>query len=190
MLTTLGKRSLQPPTMRDMLVDCHTRIRRFCALARRLAEGGPAAEVRDAAAQLHRYFSLALPLHVRDEEQSVRPRLERLGDPSLSAALEAMCAEHVSADVAIGELLETWGALAAEPTEAGCRATQRGAVWIEEHFRRHLHDEEARVFPALDSAAAGAVGRDRRGDARPPSLSARRRGHTVAENARGPAAGR
>ena len=150
MLTTLGKRSLEQPSIRDMLVDCHARIRKFCALAKRLAEGGPMEQVRDAAADVRRYFGVALPLHIRDEDESIRPRLEQLGDAVLSAALDAMTHEHVAVDVALAELLEQWDAIAREPTEARCLATHDRAVWLDRHLLAHLHDEETRIIPALD----------------------------------------
>jgi len=136
--------------MRDRLVDCHARIRSFCALARRLSAGGPAAGTREAAEQLHRYFSIALPLHVRDEDESVRPRLERIADPVVDAALAAMSAEHVEADAGLAELLEQWSAIAREPSDARCLATAGRAAWLDAYMLRHLEAEETRIFPALD----------------------------------------
>ena len=150
MLTTLGKRSPQQPTMREMLVDCHARIRKFCALAKRLAQGGPTEQIRDAAAQLRRYFGIALPLHIRDEDESLRPRLERLGDRAIAPALDAMTHEHVAVDVALAELLEQWDAIAREPSDARCFATYKPSVWLDRHLLAHLHDEETRIFPALE----------------------------------------
>jgi hemerythrin-like domain-containing protein len=150
MLTTLGKRSPQQPTMRDMLVDCHARIRKFCALGKRLAEGGPPQQIREAAAQLRRYFGVALPLHIRDEDESIRPRLERLGDVALVAQLDAMTHEHVAADIHLAELLEQWDAIAREPSDARCFATYKPTVWLDRHLLAHLADEETRIFPALD----------------------------------------
>jgi hemerythrin-like domain-containing protein len=151
MLTSIGKRgSDEARTMRDLLTDCHGRIRRFCALGKRLAESGPREQVRDAAAELERYFALALPLHVRDEDESVRPRLERLDDPAVRAALATMSAEHAAADAPIAELVERWRAIAGEPTDARCHDTARAAAWLDEHMTRHLRDEETILFPALD----------------------------------------
>ena len=155
MLTTLGKRSVQPPSMRDMLLDCHARIRKFCALAKRVSEAGPTEQIRDAAAELRRYFGIALPLHIRDEDESIRPRLERLGDPSLSGALDSMTHEHVAADIALAELLDDWDAIARDPTDARCFVTHTPTVWLNRHLLAHLHDEETRVFPALDRLPRG-----------------------------------
>jgi hemerythrin-like domain-containing protein len=150
MLTTLGKRSNEQPTMRDLLVDCHARIRTFCALAKRLSQGGRTEQIRSAATQLHRYFGIALPLHLRDEDESIRPRLERLGDRTLSDALRVMTHEHVAADIALAELLEQWEAIAHDPSDARCFAAYKPTVWLDRHLLAHLHDEETRIFPLLD----------------------------------------
>jgi hemerythrin-like domain-containing protein len=150
MLTKLGTRHEGELTVRDRLLDCHERIRKFCALAKRLSEGAPAQMASEAAAQLHRYFSVALPLHMRDEDESLRPRLERIADANLSAALEAMSNEHVTADVHLAELIDQWSAIADEATDERCLATRTGALWINAYMSRHLHDEETRIFPALD----------------------------------------
>ncbi len=150
MLTRLGARHPQQRSMRELLLDCHARIRTFCALANRLAQGAPAPAAREAAGQLHRYFSVALPLHLRDEEQSVRPRLLRLDDPALSAALEAMTSEHLWADPKLAGLVDQWSVIAREATQARCAATEAACVWLEAHMSRHLRDEELRIFPALD----------------------------------------
>lgn len=150
MLTTLGKRTPEERSMRDLLLDCHARIRKFCALARRLSEGGPTEQVCDGAAQLRRYFAIALPLHIRDEDESLRPRLEQLGDGALSSALDAMSGEHLAVDAPLAALIEEWDAIVREPTEARCIATYEPALWLERHLLAHLRDEEALVFPALD----------------------------------------
>ena len=69
MLTKLGKPAA-PGDAVDLLLECHQRIRAFLDLADRLGPPGPdpAQAVADAAARVHRYFTLALPLHARDEE--------------------------------------------------------------------------------------------------------------------------
>src|SRR5262245_25640445 len=74
-LIRLGTRARKESDVVDRLLECHERIRNFCALACRLAEGPPSEQAREAAAQLVRYFTVALPLHVADEEESIRPRL-------------------------------------------------------------------------------------------------------------------
>lgn len=150
MLVSLGKKQHNGSSVRERLLDCHTRIRTFCVLAKRLAAGGPDDEVRQAALDLDRYFRIGLPLHVRDEEESVRPRLERVGGPEVAEALEVMSREHVEIEAALDELLARWQELATAPTAAACAATQLGAIWLALHMRNHLHAEETRVFPALE----------------------------------------
>ena len=77
----------------DLLLACHMRIRHFGQLASALpgAQEAGAADVIDAAQRLHRYFTVALPLHVADEDESVRPRLDaHAPPPGLRDAMEAM----------------------------------------------------------------------------------------------------
>src|SRR5512144_1450188 len=95
----------------DLLLDCHARIRSFSELAVRLGEAAAPsrAEVVDAAARVRKYFVEALPLHARDEEDSVLPRLAGR-DPAVDAALVAMHRDHEGH----GELLDPVLALCAD----------------------------------------------------------------------------
>jgi iron-sulfur cluster repair protein YtfE (RIC family) len=149
MLVSLGRKSPSEPSLQDRLLDCHARIRRFCALARRLAEGAAPKEAAETAAALDRYFSIALPLHIADEEESLAPRLMRLGDATLTAFLDAMVAEHVEADAQLAELTARWREIAVEPKAVGCQATSSAAQWLALHLERHLVAEEQHVFPSL-----------------------------------------
>lgn len=104
MLTRLGA----PATPEDavgLLLECHHRIRTFLALARRIAAAGPGdrGDVADSAARVTRYFTQALPLHARDEEESVLPRLRgRAAD--VDVALEVMAREHREHEGPLGEV--------------------------------------------------------------------------------------
>jgi iron-sulfur cluster repair protein YtfE (RIC family) len=150
MLVTLGNRAKDaPPDLRARLAECHERIRTFCALGRRLAQGAGGDEARDAAQQLHRYFSIGLPLHVADEEESLAPRLMRLGNPRLDDALVAMTREHDDLDENLDELLARWQEIIDQPTPARCAATRWQASCLLVHFEQHLAAEEARIFPAI-----------------------------------------
>ncbi|HEX4461617.1 MAG TPA: hemerythrin domain-containing protein [Polyangia bacterium] len=149
MLTKLGARHVEQSSMPNRLLDCHARIRGFCNLAIRLADGGPADQVREAATQLWRYFAIALPLHLRDEEASLRPRLERLDDAPLLAALATMTPDHRESDRALGTLVAQWQAIAGEPTERRCQETRTAAAWLDAHMHEHLRNEEEHIFPAL-----------------------------------------
>ena len=54
----------------ELLLGCYARIRAFTSLAARLCSDEPASEpeVAGAAARVHRYHAVALPLHQADED--------------------------------------------------------------------------------------------------------------------------
>ncbi|MGE5185042.1 MAG: hemerythrin domain-containing protein, partial [Acidobacteriota bacterium] len=96
MLHTLGKRAASEDVV-DLLVECHGRIRKFLGFARALADKpeAPAGEVRAVAGQIRRYFAVALPLHIADEEEAIMPRLAAASD-DVTRALAAMHREHAA----------------------------------------------------------------------------------------------
>jgi hemerythrin-like domain-containing protein len=150
-LTRIGA-TVTPDDAVGLLLDCHERIRGFLALARRIADAGPADRdgVAEAAARVRRYFAEALPLHARDEEESVLPRL--LGkDPAVDAELEEMLREHGAHGPPLRALVDACAALAQDPARHGALAPglDRAAAELEEHFAAHLRREEAVIFPAL-----------------------------------------
>jgi len=64
-----------------LLMACHQRILKHCdtldRISERLSSSGCDDDVRDAARQVHRYFSTAAKLHHQDEEQDFFPLLVR-----------------------------------------------------------------------------------------------------------------
>src|SRR5271165_7385628 len=87
----------QPPEDAvDLLMGCHQRIRHFTAVAVKLAhaQGASEDEVREAAAAVYRYYSVSLPLHEADEEDTVRPRLDPVAGERVRHALLAMADQH------------------------------------------------------------------------------------------------
>jgi hemerythrin-like domain-containing protein len=155
----------------DALAACHERIRRFLEIAARLAtdEAADDDDVATAAAAVRRYFAEALPLHERDEDDTVAPRLAGR-DPALDRAVAAMTAEHGELRPWTARLIELATELAGAP---GRRATLRpdlAAVLAElaPRFAAHLAAEEAAVLPAVaalpaaDRAAVRAEMRARR----------------------------
>lgn len=151
MLTRLGAPAA-PDDAVGLLLDCHERIRGFLALAARLAEAGLAERdgVAEAAARVRRYFSEALPLHARDEEESVLPRL-RGKDPAVDAELDEMRREHGEHGPPLDALVQACAALAEDPSRQGALAPalRRAAAELDAHFAQHLRREEAVIFPAL-----------------------------------------
>lgn len=137
----------------ELLLSCHERIRRFSATALRMLETPDAtdADIADAAARVHRYFTVAFPLHVIDEDESIRPRLERAGDDAITSALLQMSAEHVSADALLAELSPEWATIAERPAHArenASRLIPRTRALIDE-LEPHLALEEEVIFPRM-----------------------------------------
>ncbi len=168
MLTVLGKAPARGDAV-DLLLECHDRIRSFLALARRVAEAGPAERdaIPEAATRVHRYFTQALPLHARDEEDSILPRL-RGRDPEVDRALEDMAREHAEHEPPLARLTGACEALARAPDRHAALAPTIAAATgeLEAHFAGHLRREEEVIFPAmrrlLDRAEDAAIVRELR----------------------------
>ena len=150
MLHAIGRRSRAGDVV-DMLADCHARIRSFADLAIAVSErsDAPEDEVVAACARVERYFGEALPLHVRDEEESMLPRLVGR-TPVIDAALERMHEEHGAHVELLERLLSCSAALRAAPHDVAARAALRAvACPLRSAFEPHLQAEEAILFPAL-----------------------------------------
>jgi len=162
-LIGLGKPAT-PGDAVELLLECHGRIRVFLALAGRLAEarGESPEALADAAQRVHRYFTLALPLHARDEEESIVPRL-RGRESALDAALDAMVREHAEHQAPLGVLVGACAEVVHDPARqahlAGTLARASGE--LARHFVLHLAREEEVIFPAvrrlLDGGADDAI---------------------------------
>ncbi|HEX9050939.1 MAG TPA: hemerythrin domain-containing protein [Anaeromyxobacter sp.] len=156
MLNAIG--APRPPAegIVDLLLDCHARIRSFSDLAVRIGEtrGAAPAEIAEAAASVRRYFVEALPLHARDEEESVLPRLAGR-DPIVDAALVAMHRDHVGHAELVDPVVELCAALVAAPGRHAelAPALAEAARRMRAHFEAHLASEEGTIFPALGRIA-------------------------------------
>ena len=156
MLVSLGAKK-PSDDVAGALLDCHERIRRFTALAGRLAsaDGVPAAELSDAATRVLRYFEGALPLHAADEDHAVHPRL-LAARPDLAAVLANMTAEHGPIDEAIALGAPAWRAVAADPSPVGefAPVLAETAARLDRLFATHLAAEEQVIFPAVAALPA------------------------------------
>lgn len=156
MLHTIGtKRSGGPGSgdLVDMLLECHVRIRTFAGLAVAVAErtDTPPLEVSAACLRVERYFAEALPLHVRDEEESVLPRL-RGRSPTVDAALESMHDQHELHVDLVARVLAASAALRSSPRDPAARASLLGVARpLRAVLEPHLVAEEEIIFPALRS---------------------------------------
>jgi hemerythrin-like domain-containing protein len=156
MLTPLRRGpAAEPRDLRSHLLACHQRIRQFSHAARRLGDPSisPSAAA-EACRAVHRYFTVALPLHHEDEDRSLLPRLVAAGPSSdVSRALEAMRVEHAAIDRVLGEAVALWEAILADEAVwiAERSRVARAGARLEELFDAHLLLEETFVFPALDA---------------------------------------
>lgn len=160
MLISIGKnRKTEAADLVELLLECHERIRRFAGLARAVAERSdlPSDEVVDVCARVERYFVEALPLHVRDEEDSLLPRL-RGREPDVDAALASMEAQHAGHGPKLRAVLDASAALRGSPSDASCKAAlATAALELERDFEEHLALEEAILFPAVRRLLADPV---------------------------------
>lgn len=151
MLISIGQGPKPPDDITDALLECHQRIRTFTALGVTLGSRPdlPDPEVRDAAARVERYFRVALPLHVRDEEESLLPRLHGLV-PAVDEALAKMHAEHEQHHALLEQLFQALARVQAAPPDPAERARLLDATRaLDAAFEPHLRLEETVIFPAL-----------------------------------------
>jgi hemerythrin-like domain-containing protein len=164
MLTSIGLAAR--PVISDLVGDllaCHARIRAFVALAERLVEAPattPATELSETASRVHRYFTVALPLHALDEDLSIRPRLEAAVPPlSVLRCLEQMSGEHGPLEDVIREVAALWKDVAEDPERLAVhrRPLALAAAELDALFRRHLEPEERIIFPAVRERLSPAI---------------------------------
>lgn len=152
---SIGRHPSKPPQdVIDMLFACHDRIRRLGLLAGRLPRAQDVArtEVEQAARELLAYFGLALPLHVADEDLSIRPRLHEVASSEeVREALAKMTEQHEAIDATLASLMPHWEILRGD----GSRLASMPASFTEdsrvlrEALEGHLAMEEETVFPAM-----------------------------------------
>jgi iron-sulfur cluster repair protein YtfE (RIC family) len=140
----------------DLLVGCHQRIRHFTGVAVRLAhaQGFAEQEIVQAAAGVHRYYSVSLPLHEADEEQSLQPRLSAAGDDKVRHALLAMSDQHQAIDDLLERLLPLLVMVQSSPATLHAAGPEMCSITaaLDEMFRAHLQLEEEVIFPAIRAA--------------------------------------
>jgi hemerythrin-like domain-containing protein len=138
-----------------VLVDCHLRMRQFTALAAELAArpGATQDEVREVAGKVHRYFTVALPLHEEDEEASLFPRLlERA--PELASTIAALREDHAAHARRVGALVAVCLELQTRPERSDSLREELAAAAqaLADAWKLHLTAEERDLFPAVRTA--------------------------------------
>lgn len=134
-----------------LLIACHERIRRFADAAVLIVTmpGVSSAEVSEAARAIHRYFSIALPLHIQDEDVSLQRRLEPHANRSMREALTRITHEHITIDGALQQLLPLWSLVINEPYRARELDLRKPSEALRASFESHLQLEEQHIFPAI-----------------------------------------
>jgi hemerythrin-like domain-containing protein len=145
--------SFSNPT--GLLSDCHRRVEMFLNVLISVAETAHQELTPENKASLEnalRYFRDAAPKHTADEEVSLFPRLRKIDDPALQAALRELDALehdhrwaeplHARVDELALEYLRD-GKLNAEPA----RELQQALAQLASMYARHIQREEVEVFP-------------------------------------------
>lgn len=165
MLTRIGTPTLPSSAAQEtavaFLLACHDRLRRFTAIAADLArtnEPVPADEVRESARAVARFFQVAAPLHVLDEEQSLLPRLRPAAPAQLLGALRLMHDEHPAIEATVCRLVDLCAEIGADPRRLPSRRQELGeaARALAGHWEGHLPPEEGIIFPAVNQLLSGA----------------------------------
>ncbi|MES2089616.1 MAG: hemerythrin domain-containing protein [Pseudomonadota bacterium] len=132
----------------ELLLACHDKVRRFATLALKLrdhlAQTGPDPQAQEAAQSILRYFEMAAPLHHQDEELDLFPALRALNQPTLTACIDELDAEHA-------ELGVLWGALQPwlRDTVAGLpTGTPPQVDEFAQRYTAHAQREEVEVYPS------------------------------------------
>ncbi len=151
-LVTIGARHRELSLV-ELQGACHHRIRDHLALARRLATevGHSPEDVRETAQRIHRYFSIALPLHIADEDCSIAPRL-RTTSTVVSVTLEVLAVQHETYQPLVDWLLSLLDRVVDRPDDIAAAQRMIGQTLdlLESQLLTHLELEEQAVFPALE----------------------------------------
>jgi len=145
--------SFSEPT--GLLSDCHRRIEMFLGSLVQVApllEKSLDAQTRSAMETALRYFREAAPKHTADEEESLFPRLRRMLNPEVEAALETLDplerdhrrADSLHAQVdGLGRKCLQGGSLSSE----GAREFDQAVAELASIYKEHIRIEDELVFP-------------------------------------------
>lgn len=152
MLVSLGARA-KTDDLVDLLAACHGQIRKHVVFARRLAAEGSGWRldiVRDTAGWIRRYFTIALPLHIADEDDTLAPRLVGMGG-EIAQAMKTMAVDHIDHQLRIDRLIQLARLLETNPAQLPAVAPPLGRLVedIAAELSVHLELEERVVFPAI-----------------------------------------
>lgn len=154
MLVQIGPRS-QPEDLVDLLAECHARIRKFLGMAHALGVTPKLSddEARAIAGNVRKYFAVAFPHHVADEDELIAPRLIGKGVDNI---LIQMHRDHVRHADSIALLVGLCDRVERDPRELpACRdELVRAAALATSFLEPHLELEERVLFPAIRALPA------------------------------------
>lgn len=131
-----------------LLRACHEKVVRFTTLAQRLQAHvraqGVDEQAREAAQAVLRYFMLAAPLHHADEDDDLFVVLRELGQPPLTARIDALQAEHDALAERWDEVRPWLEAIASGQVPTGAEPDVDGFAT---RYREHAQAEETEVYP-------------------------------------------
>ncbi len=140
-----------------MLRDCHRRILRFSSLLSRVAREARGSSLsKEHQAAVHaalEYFRTSAPIHSRDEEESLFPRLRGRVPGTVADTMAMLEQEHREAEELlnnINRLFRAWVAefsLRDDEERNLVLCTER----LEAQYRRHIQIEEEQVFTTADA---------------------------------------
>lgn len=156
-----------------LMSDCHRRIEMFLGVLQRVAganEGRTLApDHREAMESALRYFASAAPMHTRDEEDSLFPRMRQVDDPQMADILKRV--DRLEADHGVAErhhaevdrLCRQWLERGELSTQERERLNELLAN-LKAAYQEHIQLEDDVVFPAaaqmLSSPALNAIGEE------------------------------
>lgn len=156
-----------------LMRDCHRRIEKFLGVLIRIVDekqgGALDAEHREALDAALRYFSTAAPWHTRDEEDSLFPRMRKVGDSRVRAVLDnvdALESDHVHADT-LHQQVDALGRRWLAHGELSSADSDHLRVLLQEllaTYTRHIAEEDDVIFPlaavVLSVGDVRAIGRE------------------------------
>jgi hemerythrin-like domain-containing protein len=135
----------------DLLLECHSEIRRMMRVARRLALSGPRAfsELREAAESVRAFCVECLPQHEREEELIMLRLAGRTAE--LDAAFAELASQHDATASEVARLVALCDVIACDPRRLTHHARELSALAarLEATFTAHLALEERTLFPLL-----------------------------------------
>ena len=143
-----------------LLSDCHRRVEMFLEALRKVAEISHQPLDEDARKTLFgalRYFREAAPKHTADEEESLFPRMRRMDDPEVRAALakiDSLEEDHKWAQPLHDEADRLGVKCLAEGSLSADEALHFHDVVakLTEMYRRHIDLEDREIFPVAARA--------------------------------------